>query len=160
MTETDKNIMQDGIKLKGRVTRQLFDEAMKLVYEDISDNLVVTSGIDYLATWLTASTQSTPFMSYMALGTGNTAPVVGNTALQSELSGGGYSRVQGTLTNPSPNIWQNVTTFGPGNGTGALTEAGIFSTSTLGTMLARNVFSTINKASGNTLIITWQISIS
>src|SRR5271154_5570656 len=126
--------LNDTLKLKGSVKKQLFDESGVCIYEHTDHNLIVTVGLDFLATWLIASTQSMPFMSWMGLGTGTATPTLGDTALQSEFSGGGYSRQQGTLTNPSANVWQNVTTFGPGNGTGAVTEAGLFSVSTSGTM--------------------------
>lgn len=82
-----------------------------------------------------------------------------DTALQSELSGGGYSRQQGTLSSSS-NVWQNVVTFGAGNGTGAVAEAGLFSVSSSGTMFARNVFGVVTKGAGNSLIVTWQVTVS
>lgn len=149
--------MRDMSLSKGSVRKQLFDENGILKYDHTDHNLITTAGNVYKAAWLVAASQSGEFMSYMGLGTGNTAPVIGNTTLQSELSGGGYSRQIGVLSSSS-NVWQNVDTFGPGNGTGALTEAGLFSTVTSGTMFARQVFSTINKLSGDTLIITWQIT--
>lgn len=151
--------MNEFAQFKGSVHVQLFDEAGKLKQEHEDHNLIVTVGKSYLATWLTAATQSTEFMSYIALGTGSTAPASGDTALQTELSGGGYSRVQGTLSSSS-NVWQNQATFSPGNGTAAITEAGIFSASTSGTMFARQTFSVYNKAAGDTLIVTWTVTLS
>lgn len=149
----------ETIQLKGSVRKQLFDEKGIIKFDQTDKNLIVTVGKSYLAAWLAAASQSGEFMSYMGLGTGNTAPVIGNTTLQSELSGGGYSRQVGTLTS-SANVWQNQDTFGPGNGTGALTEAGLFSAVTSGTMFARQVFSVINKLSGDTLVITWTVTFS
>jgi hypothetical protein len=82
-------------------------------------------------------------------------PNVGDTNLQTPLP----TRVQGILSTPgSINIWQNVATFGPGVNTGAITEAGLFSTSSGGTMYARNVFSVVNKGAGNTFVVTWMIT--
>ena len=120
-------------------------------------NLVVTVGKTYLATWLAAATQSGPFMSYVGLGTNSTAASSGDTTLGTELSGGGYSRQQGTLTNSS-NVWTNTVTFAPGNGTAAITEAGLFSASTSGTLFAHQVFSAYNKAAGDTLVIAWSVT--
>jgi hypothetical protein len=158
MAETHEVISQ--IKLKGSVRKQMFDEKGVLIYDHTDHNLVVNTGLSYIATWLTASTQSGPFMSYVGIGTGSSGPFATDTALGSEFSGGGYSRQVGVLSSPVSPLytWQNVSTFGPGNGTGAITEAGLFNVSTSGTMFARQVFATINKASGNTLIITWQVS--
>jgi len=151
--------LNETLKLKGTVTLKMYDADGKLIHEQCNPNLIVTVGKSYLATWLAAASQAGKFMSYIALGTGSASPTVGDTSLQSEFSGGGYSRQQGTLTGSS-NVWQNVATFPAGNGTGAITEAGLFSAVTSGTMFARQVFAVVNKASGNTVIITWQVSFS
>lgn len=147
--------MNEGIKITGSVRKQLFDEKGILIYDHTDHNLIVTVGKAFLASWLTAATQSTPFMSYMGLGTGSTAPVIGNTTLETPLP----TRVQGTLTSSS-NVWQNVTTFGPGIDTGAITEAGLFSLGSGGTMFARNVFSVVNKGAGNSFVVTWQVTLN
>lgn len=149
--------MQDSIILTGSVKVELFgvDGKLKQWHED--HNLIVTVGKNYLTTWLAAATQSTEFMSYVGLGTGTTSPASGDTTLQTEFSGGGYSRQQGALTN-STNVWTNTVSFAPGNGTGAITEAGLFSAVTSGTMFARQVFSAYNKAAGDTLQVTWSVS--
>ena len=150
----EKNI-QNNVIVTGSVRKQLFNAEGILIYDHTDHNLVVTSGKAFLATWLTALTQSTPFMSWMGLGTGSTAPVIANTNLETPLA----TRVQGTLTTPgSTNVWQNVASFGPGVDTGAITEAGLFSAATLGTMFARNVFSVVNKEASDTFVLTWQVT--
>jgi hypothetical protein len=151
-----KRTKNDGIKVTGHINIKLLGPDGKLKQEVDKSNLVVTVGKAYLATWLAAASQPGEFMSYIALGTGMTAPTVGDTTLQSEFSGGGYSRQVGILTS-STNTWQNQATFGPGNGTGSITEAGLFSTVTSGTMFARQVFSAVNKGAGDTFILTWQV---
>jgi hypothetical protein len=149
--------LNDSIKLKGSVRKQLFDENGICIYDHTDSNLIVTVGLNYLATWLAASSQGGPFMSYMGLGTGTATPVIGNTALQTPLP----TYVQGVLSSPSASVWQNVTTFPAGTNTNsAITEAGLFSTAGPGTMFARQVFSPINKGSGNALVVTWQVTYS
>jgi len=44
--------------------------------------------------------------------------------------------------------------------TGNVTEAGIFSANVAGTLLARQVFGVITKAAGDSLQVTWQITLS
>lgn len=151
--------VNEVFKLKGSVKVQLIGPDGKVKQEHEEHNLIVTVGKNYLATWLTAATQSGPFMSYIGLGTGTNAPASGDTTLQTEFSGGGYSRSQGTLTS-STNTWTNTATFSPGNGTGAVTEAGLFSASTSGTMFARQTFSAYNKAAGDTLVVAWTVTFS
>lgn len=148
---------EEFIHLKGSVKVQLFDKDGNLKQSHEDHNLVVTAGKNYLAAWLQAASQAGKFMSYIALGTGTTSPASGNTTLETELSGGGYSRVQGTLTN-STNTWTNTAQFDPGNGTAAITEAGLFSASSSGTMFARQTFSAYNKVAGDTMIIAWTVT--
>lgn len=145
--------LNDRVKAVGSVRKQLFDENGICIYDHTDSNLVVTSGKVAQAAWLAASSQAGPFMSYIGLGTGSTAPTIGDTSLQTPLP----TYVQGVLSSSS-NVWQNVTTFGAGINTGAITEAGLFQISSGGTMYARNVFSVVNKGSGNSLVVTWQVS--
>jgi hypothetical protein len=94
-------------------------------------------------------------MSALAVGTGATAPAAGDTALQTELF-----RETCTVT-PSTNTVQYQTTLAAGEGTGALTEAGIFNQNTLGgTMLSRVTFAVKNKAAGDAMTITWTLSVN
>lgn len=144
--------MKESLKITGKVTIKVFDENMKLIQEQTSSNLIVSVGKTYLAAWLAAASQAGEFMSYIALGTGNTAPTAGDTGLQSPLS----PRVQGVLLS-SLNTWQNTATFGPGVCTGTLSEAGLFSAITSGTMFARNVFAPISKLAGTTVQVVWQV---
>lgn len=147
--------MNDTIKVTGRVTYHLFDAAGNLKDKRQVDNLVVTAGKNFLAAWLAATSQAEAFMKYVALGTGTNSPLAADTTLQTELT----TRVSGTVTS-STNVLQNVASFGPGVDTGAITEAGLFSASTSGTMFARQVFAVINKAAGDTLQVTWQVTFS
>jgi hypothetical protein len=151
--------INESINLKGSVKVQLFDENMKLKQEHEDHNLIVTIGKTFLATWLATSAQSDAFAAYIALGTGSSGPTAGDTTLGSELTGGSNARVLGTLSSSS-NTWNTLATFAPGNGTGTVTEAGLFHSSTAGTMFARQVFAAYNKAAGDTLIISWTVTLS
>mgnify|MGYP003350442524 CR=1 FL=1 len=53
-----------------------------------------------------------------------------------------------------------ICSYNPGQGIGILQEAGIFNSShsNSGTMLCRTKFPIINKESGDTLILTWNIT--
>jgi hypothetical protein len=151
--------MEDTMKLKGSVKVQLIGPDGKIKQQHENHNLVVTVGKSYLTAWLAAASQAGEFMSYIAVGTGVIPPASGDTALGSEITGGGNSRALGTLTSLS-NTWNNTAVFIPGNCTGAITEAGLFSASTAGTMFARQTFSVYNKAAGDTLTISWTVTVS
>lgn len=148
---------EEFVKLTGGVHVQLIGPDGKVKQEHINHNLVVTVGKTYLATWLAAASQAGKFMSYVGLGTSSTAAASGDTALGAELAGGGYARQIGVLTSAS-NVWTNTVTFSPGVGTGAVTEAGLFSAVTSGTLFAHQVFSVYNVAAGDTLQITWSVT--
>ena len=144
-----------NVKITGFIKFDLFNEKGELKQHEEIHNVIVTVGKEYLATWLTAATQSGYFMQYLALGTGTNAANSSQTALQTELS----TRVAGTLSNSST-VWQNQGTFAPGVDTGTISVAGIFSASSGGTMLARQTFAGIVKGAGDALQVTWQVTIS
>lgn len=146
--------MEDTVKSSGYFTYVLTgpDGEVKDKWE--GHNLVTTAGKNALAAWLAAATQATTFMPYVALGSGAVAPAIGNTALGSELG-----RAAGAVTSASA-VFQNIAVFGPGVATGALTESGLFSASSSGTMFCRQTFSVRNKDAGDTLSVTWQVTFS
>jgi len=53
-----------------------------------------------------------------------------------------------------------VATFGAGTGTGAVTEAGLFNAASGGTMLCRTVFPVVNKQSGDSMTVSWVVTVS
>ena len=142
-------------KIVVHINLKLYDENMKLKSEVDKQNVITTVGKNFLAAWIAAATQATAFMNYIALGTGSTAASSSDTALDTEIG----TRVAGTLSS-STNIWTNQATFAPGVSTGAITEAGIWSASSGGTLFARQVFPVQNKLAGDTIVFTWNVTIS
>jgi hypothetical protein len=118
-------------------------------------NLVVSVGKTNIAARMAGNTVAV--MSHMAVGTGNTAAVVGDTTLGSELARVALTVQGGT---PSSNTVTYSASFPAGTGTGALEEAGVFNNSSTGTMLCRTVFPVINKQAADSITITWVISIT
>lgn len=144
-------MFQDAIKATGRVSFKLYDKDGNLKEEVNVDNLVVTTGKNFIAQRMTGTPT---VMGYMAVGTDGTAAAVGNTAL-----GGELARVAITSGTSALNVSTYVATFGAGVGTGALQEAGIFDANVVGNMLCRTTYAVINKGASDTLTITWQITI-
>ena len=147
-------IKTDELKVTGSVNVVIHDESGKQKENFTIPNLVVTTGLAYIASRMKDATATA--MTHMAVGTGSTAAAAGNTALGTQLG----SRVALTSTTVTANSTAYVASFGAGVGTGALTEAGIFNASTSGTMLCRTVFAVINKGAADTMTITWTITIS
>lgn len=148
---------QESVKLSGAVHVRLIGADGIVKQEHSNHNLVVTVGKTYLAAWLAAASQAGKFMSFVGLGTSTTPAASGDTALGTELAGGSYARQLGALTSSS-NVWTNTVTFSPGIATGAVTEAGLFTAVTSGTLFAHQVFSVYNVAAGDTLQITWSVT--
>lgn len=148
--------LNGSINITGHVTLRVFNSKGELKSTHENRNLVVTAGKNYLATWLTAASQAGKFMSYIGLGTGTDAASSSDTDLQTPLA----TRVLGTLS-ASTNVWQNVATFDAGVDTDpAITEAGLFTASSAGTMFARTVFTAVEKEAGDSLEFTWQVTLS
>jgi hypothetical protein len=120
--------------------------------------LVTTAGVNYMASDF-ASGGVTPTISGMKFhdsGTGVTAAAIGDTALQTPT---GNARVTGTPSNPSANVYRTVATL-PYTGGAAITEWGVFSASTSGTLWDHRVFSAINVANGDSIQFTYSLTIA
>jgi hypothetical protein len=139
--------IQDNLKMKGRLQVSLNGEVVRDV-----DNLVVTAGKNYVADRMK---NNSSVMSHMAIGSGTTAAAAGNTALGTELG-----RVALTSSTVSNAVVTYVASFAAGTGTGAVTEAGILTAASNGTMLCRTVFSVVNKGSADSMTITWTVTVS
>jgi hypothetical protein len=120
-------------------------------------NVVCTNGKEFLASFLysAAVAASTFTCKYVGIGTDSTAEAAAQTTLGTELS-----RHTGTVSYISNQIYQVKATFAAGSGTGAIVEYGLFSSSTGGTMLARDTESVINKGASDTLTVTAQFTLS
>ena len=141
-------MIKDPAKLTGRL--QIFRND-GLVLE--VDNLIVDTGKDFVASRMGGTADAV--MSHMAVGTGATAAAAGDTALQTEIA-----RVALTSAVVTDNEIAYTATFPAGTGTGALTEAGVLNNSSGGTLLARTVFSAINKGASDAITIVWTITVS
>jgi len=120
-------------------------------------NLIVTVGKNHIADQLSDTGEAA--MSHMALGTGTTAAVVGDSALETELDRNALtSKTQGSGANANQVTYSGE--WAAGDGTGAITEAGIFNSASAGIMLARSVFAVKNKGATDSLSIAWTLTIS
>lgn len=141
-------MFSESLTMTGRLEIALNGELIKEV-----PNLVVTSGKEFVASRMKDAT--TTAMSHMAVGSGSTTPAAGDTALGSELD-----RQALTSTTVSSNEITYVATFEAGDGTGAITEAGLFNAASGGDMLCRTTFAVVNKGASDSMTITWVVTVS
>ena len=140
-------MIHDDLKLTGALTIALNDE---IVQE--TENLVVTAGKNWVADRMN---DANTVMTHMAVGTGTNAAAAGDTTLQTE-----NDRNALTSTTVTDNAVAYVATWAAGDATAAITEAGIFDAATGGDMLARTVFSVVNKGAADSMTITWTVTVS
>ena len=140
-------MIHDDLKLTGALTIALNDEVVQE-----TENLVVTAGKNWVADRMN---NANTVMTHMAVGTGTNAAAAGDTALQTE-----NDRNALTSTTVTDNAVAYVATWAAGDATAAITEAGIFDAASSGDMLARTVFSVVNKGAADSMTITWTITVS
>ena len=142
---------QDGIALTGKLIISLNDEVVQE-----TENLIVTAGKAWVAQRMEGVTLGV--MTHMGVGTGTTAAVIANTDLETVTGARLALSVSGGT--PVANVITYAATFPAGAHTDAITEAGIFTAVTSGTMLARTVFTVVNKGALDSMTISWDVTIS
>jgi hypothetical protein len=146
--------MLDTVEMRGRLRLHLVRaDGSEQVVE--TDNLVVTAGKGIIADRMKAA-PAMAAISHASVGTSATAPAAGDVALGAEVAG---SRTALQATNVVGAAINYAAILGPGVGTGALVEAGLFNAVSGPTMLARATFAVINKAAGDTLNIAWAVTV-
>lgn len=146
-----------GVECKGRYFATLYGPDGQVKQHVEGDNVITSVGKEYLASFLksAAAAASTFTMRYLAVGTDTTAESASDTNLNTEIS-----RQSGIVSYVSNQIYQITATFATGSGTGAITEYGVFSSSSGGTLLSRDIESVINKGASDTLTVIYQMTLS
>lgn len=144
------------IEILGHWDIKLFGPDGRLKAREFGQNVITTNGKEYLARYLTsATTTSTNTLKYIAIGTGSTPEAAGDTSLGTEVA-----RTTGSVTYTSGAIYEVTATFPAGTGTGAITEYGLYNSSTGGTLFSRDTETEINKGASDELQVTTKITLS
>jgi len=123
------------------------------------DNLVTTVGKESIADHLKGTTSNNKgIITYCALGTDDTAPALGDTALGTEIE-----RKEISVRSVSNNIASFQTFFTTSEAIGSLKEAGLFGddasdTADSGTLFCHAAIDR-EKSSNDTLTLTWTVAI-
>lgn len=114
--------------------------------------VVTTAGVTYIAADIAASANDSNLFKFHGFGTGTTAEASGDTALVTELTtqyNPDNTRPTGSQASAT-NTYTTVATVSPDSGgTIAVTEHGIFTATSAGTLLDRSVFSAVNLVAGS-----------
>ena len=124
-------------------------------------NLVTNTGMAGVASRINGADSEAAF-TYIAIGTGTTAAAVTDTTLETEITTGGGARAAATASRVTTDVTDDTAqlqkTFSF-TATLAVTESGTLNAASVGVLLARQVFSAINVANGDSLQITWQFDV-
>lgn len=123
-------------------------------YGTISRRVVTTAGVTFLANAF-INTAEPELMNWHATGTGTNAEAIGDTTLQTETG----TRVAGTQSSPSAGVYRTVATVTYGSAL-AITEHGILSAITTGTLWDRSVFAPINVVNTDSVQYTYNLTIT
>lgn len=143
-------MLNDRLSLTGALTISVNGEVVQEI-----NNLVVTAGKELVAANLQAD--SAVAITHMAVGTGTVAAAAGDVALGAEIDRNALTTSGGVVAGSTVSY---SCTWAAGDGTGAITEAGLFTAAVGGTMLARTVFPVVNKSPDDIITIAWDVTIS
>lgn len=161
--------------LSSRVDIKLYDQHGKIIDERLVTNVVTNGGKGIMASRgfdFASGAVGRPI--YMQIGTGTAPPSATDTAITPALNQLNAPTRVGTTTGPLKTLDGTPTTydaldynritwtgvFGTGNGTGIITEAGLFNGLSGGTLFARTTFTGLNKTSTSTLQIVWVLQLN
>jgi len=123
---------------------------------DLGSGLVTTAGVNLMATDYSNANATLKIENYHDSGTGTTAATIADTGLQTPT---GNARVAGTQSNPSAGQYRTVATLAY-TASAAITEWGLFSASTAGTMWDHKVFSALNVQNGDSITFTYTLTVT
>lgn len=126
-------------------------------YGVVSYRVVTTAFVNFMVDQLQTETSVWGDFKFHDSGVGTTAAAVGDTDIETT---DGESRATGTQAEgASANIYQSVGTI-TYTTTKAITEHGLFSIVTGGTLMDRHVFSAINVVSSDSIAFTYELTVS
>jgi len=149
--------MQGNLELNGRYIATVYGPDGSIKAHKVGSNVVCTNGKEWLASFLNsaAATASTLTAKYLAVGTGTGAEAASDTGMGTEVA-----RHTGTVSYVSNQIYQVTATFATNSAAGAITEYGLFTSNTAGTLISRDKEDVINVGASDTLKVIYQLTIS
>jgi hypothetical protein len=148
--------MSFDLNLTGKLRLVLTDEHGRVKADVETDNAFLDQGKGVVANRMQL-TPTQPGVSHMAIGNQSSVPAdPSNVTLQAEIARVALLSQQVTGASVTYNA-----SFGPGVGTGAVQEAGLYGSGAVGGQPAftRSTFPVINKAAADTLAISWLVTV-
>lgn len=158
------NKIYSWLMKKGFVSPNLTSPLLgRFVDSMVVANLIPTAGVAGIAARINGSGSPAAY-TYIALGLGTAAAADADTQLESEITTSGGARAAASVsvvtTDTAGDTAQLVNTFNfTTGGAFAICESGVLNAASTGTLLAHQVFSAINVASGDSLQVTWKFDV-
>lgn len=131
-------------------------DGSKVNYGLLGYRVVTTAFVSFLVDQLQVDSTEVGDFKYHDSGVGTTAEANGDTAIETT---DGESRATGTQTESAATAYRSVGTISY-TSTKAITEHGLFSQSTGGTLMDRTVFSAVNVVNGDSIQFTYTLTVS
>lgn len=131
-------------------------DGTRVDYGVVGYRVVTTAFVNFVVDQLQTETSVFGDYKFHDSGVGTTAENASDTAMETT---DGESRVTGTQTESSANIYQSVGTISY-TSTKAITEHGLFNDVSAGTLMDRTVFSAVNVVNGESITFTYSLTVS
>lgn len=144
-------MLKDSVTVTTKVVLELIDQDGNVVARREKSNKVVSAGLALLASRISGSGNA---LTHVGIGSGSTAPALGDTDLQTPLARRAFDSA-GSVVGSTVTFY---TTIPAGTGTGTVTEAGLFNAAAAGTMFSRLVIDPVVKTAAMALVVSWAVT--
>ena len=164
----DVSVVRAGIHTDNIVTVIARHADGSEFYRHESHNLKTTGGIDAIASMVSNTGTQAAAANYIALSSTLSSPSASDCAagsssctLVSEITTSGLARAKATYAHTAGASTYTLTyTWTASASVSAVTGAGVFNASSSGTLVFENTFTSVSLNSGDTIQVTWTITIS
>jgi hypothetical protein len=148
-----------GLKFHSHLAAEVIRNGKVIRSIDLGSGLVTTAGVNLMGADWTSASAALKLSNNHDSSTGTVAAAIGDTALGVAPPAGVPARAVGAQSNAVANVYKTV---GTQTYTAALaiTEWGLFSAATAGTMWDHKVFAAINVVSGDSIQFTYSLTIN
>lgn len=123
-------------------------------------NLVTNAGFDLISSAVSNTAAQPAAANYIAVTNTAITPASGDTTLSGEIASNGLTRAQGTYAHTGGQQTYTVSKVFTATGTQASQATGLFNAASVGTMAYEATYTQVTVNSGDTLTVTWTVTLS
>ena len=132
----------------------------KVFAEQNVHNLVTNAGFDLISKAVSDTATQPASCNFVAVTNTAITPAAGDTTLSGEIATNGLSRAAGTFSHTNGTQTYTVAKVFTASGTQASQATGLFNASSSGTMCYEATYTQVTVNSGDTLTVTWTVTLS